>query len=56
MMKYQALKGFAGLVSMRKGDVKELPEAMAAPLLSCGYVVEVPNSKTGRAKQKEKKE
>ena len=26
LMKYRALKGFSGLISMKKGEVKEVPQ------------------------------
>ena len=39
MSEYKALKGFAGLFSMRKGDVKEIKdEALVSDLLQAGYI------------------
>ena len=31
---------FAGQVSMAAGEVREIPEDLAAPLLRCGYLKE----------------
>ena len=39
MSEFRALKGFAGLISMRKGDVKEIKdEALVNDLLRAGYI------------------
>lgn len=39
MSEFRALKGFAGLISMRKGDVKEISdEALVNDLLRAGYI------------------
>lgn len=39
MSEYKALKGFAGLISMKKGDVKEIKdEALVNDLLKAGYI------------------
>lgn len=49
---YKALKSFAGKVSMRKGDVKEINDkGIAEDLLNAGYIEEVKPAK----KEKEKK-
>lgn len=64
-MRVKANKTFAGVqVSMRKGDVKELPEGEALfDLLRCGYVAEVKDSggvensregKRGNSRRREK--
>ena len=37
-MKVKATIGFAGLVCMAPGEIREIPEEDAAPLLDCGYV------------------
>ena len=37
-MKYEAKVTFAGQVTMRKGEVKELERSIASPLLKCGYI------------------
>lgn len=39
-MKYRATVSFAGQVCMDADEVQELPVEVAAPLLSCGYLVE----------------
>lgn len=39
---YKALKSFAGVVSMRKGDVKEINDKeIVKDLLNAGYIEEV---------------
>ena len=38
-MKVKATVSFAGEVTMAVNEVRELPEAVASPLLSCGYVI-----------------
>lgn len=39
MSEFRALKGFAGLLSMKKGDVKEIKdEALVNDLLRAGYI------------------
>jgi hypothetical protein len=49
---YKALKSFAGKVSMRKGDVKEINDkGIVEDLLNAGYIEEVKPAK----KEKEKK-
>ena len=38
-MKYRALKGFSGLISMKKGEVKEIKDKhIADDLLKAGYI------------------
>lgn len=37
-MKVQATTSFAGEICMAKGDVRDVPESIAAPLLDCGYL------------------
>lgn len=42
-MKIEAQKTFAGLISMKKGQIRELPQGAAlSDLLRCGYVREIP--------------
>ncbi len=49
---YKALKSFAGKVSMRKDDVKEINDkGIVEDLLNAGYIEEVKPAK----KEKEKK-
>lgn len=39
---YKAIKGFSGLVTMRKGEVKEIKNKdVVKDLLKAGYIVEV---------------
>ena len=38
MKNYRAAVSFAGQVSMAAGEVREIPEDLAAPLLRCGYL------------------
>lgn len=44
-MKVKATINFAGKISMKKGEVREVDEAIASPLLSCGYLKKVTNNK-----------
>ena len=37
-MKYEAQITFAGKVSMRAGEVRELERSLAEPLIKCGYL------------------
>ena len=37
-MKVKATTSFAGEICMAKGDVRDDPESVAAPLLECGYL------------------
>ena len=37
-MKVKATTSFAGEICMAKGDVRDVPENVAAPLLECGYL------------------
>lgn len=39
-MKYEAQITFAGQVTMRKGEVRELDRSVASPLVKCGYLKE----------------
>lgn len=40
-MQYKALKSFSGLISMAKGEVKEIKDsAIAKDLLQAGYIAE----------------
>lgn len=43
-MKVKATTSFAGEICMAAGEVRDVPEDVAAPLLKCGYLepVEVP--------------
>ena len=49
LMKYRALKGFSGLISMKKGDVKEINDKyIVDDLLKAKYIepIEKPKTKT----------
>lgn len=37
-MKVKATTNFAGKICMARGDVRDVPESVAAPLLECGYL------------------
>lgn len=39
-MKVRATLSFAGQISIGPGEVRDVPEDIAAPLLACGYLVE----------------
>ena len=52
MAKVSALKSFAGVITMYKGEVRELPESAALrELIACGYVAVL----GGEAAQEDKK-
>ena len=47
LMKYRALKGFSGLISMKKGEVKEIKDQyIVDDLLKAGYIEAVEKPKT----------
>ena len=52
MKKYKATVGFCGIVSMYQGEVRELPEEIAAELLACGYIEEAETAKADKPKPK----
>ncbi len=37
-MKVKAMTNFAGEICMAAGEVRDVPESVAAPLLKCGYL------------------
>lgn len=37
-MKVKATTNFAGEICMSVGEVRDVPESVAAPLLECGYL------------------
>ena len=51
-MQYRATISFAGEVSMYAGEVREVEESKAAPLVECGYLK--PVEKHAAAKKKSK--
>ena len=49
-MKVRALIGFSGLVSMRKGEVKEIRDkAIVTDLLRAGYVEQIEKPKNKKS-------
>ncbi len=49
-MKVRALIGFSGLVSMRKGEVKEIRDKnIVADLLRAGYIEPIEKPKTKKS-------
>lgn len=54
---YKALKSFAGAVSMRKGDVKEINDKeIVKDLLNAGYIEEVKPAKKEKKVQEVQEE
>ena len=44
---YRAIKGFSGLITMRKDEVREIKDkAIVKDLLKAGYIVEVKPEKS----------
>ena len=55
-MAYIATKSFTGIISMKKGDVRDITdEALAKDLLNAGYVKELEESKPKASSKKPKK-
>lgn len=61
-MKVKATTNFAGEVCMATGEVRDVPENIAAPLLKCGYLelaepekAEEPEKAAGTSKKKSAK-
>lgn len=52
MKNYRAAVSFAGQVSMAAGEVREIPEDLAAPLLRCGYLKEAEGEKPSASPSK----
>ena len=50
---YKATKTFAGLVNMKRGEIRELSEAEAKPLLKAGYIEKVGGKSEAKAEAKE---
>ncbi|QDW74364.1 hypothetical protein FND36_10160 [Lachnospiraceae bacterium KGMB03038] len=50
-MKYRAIISFAGQVTMRKGEERELSSSLAAPLVKCGYLEAVKAVKKKESKR-----
>lgn len=55
-MKYKATKTFAGLVSMRRGEIRELSDEDAKSLLRAGYIEEVGGKNEAKAETEPKAE
>lgn len=52
---YKALVSFSGLISMRKGEVRELTDlAIIKDLLNAGYIEAVEEKKAEKTKKKTK--
>ena len=48
-MKYKALVGFSGLISMRKGEEREITDKyIAEDLLKAGYIEAIEKPKTNK--------
>ena len=53
---YRALRSFSGLVSMIKGEVKDIPNKwIAKDLLACGYIEAVEETVPAKEEKKETK-
>lgn len=50
MMQYKATVSFAGDVTMCAGEVREIADEKAAPLVACGYIVPVEKSTAAKKK------
>lgn len=48
-MKVKATTSFAGEICMAAGEVRDVPERIAAPLLKCGYLEAVEPAAAGAA-------
>ena len=47
-MKVKANVSFCGEVSMYKGEVREISNSLANPLLKCGYVTKIQKNKKNK--------
>ena len=54
MMKYEAQVSFAGQVTMKRGEIRELDRSFTAPLVKCGYLKEKRERKTVSTKESER--
>lgn len=51
LMKYRALKGFSGLISMRKGEIKVINDKeIVVDLIKAGYIEPIEKPKTTNKK------
>ena len=55
-MKVKATTSFAGEICMAKGDVRDVPESVAAPLLECGYLEALEPVQTSEQKDEQDSE
>ena len=55
-MTYKALKSFVGTVNAKKGEIKEIPDDLAANLLKVGYIEAVGSVKVEKIKTETKLE
>ncbi len=55
-MKVKATTNFAGEICMAKGDVRDVPESVAAPLLECGYLEALEPVQTSEQKDEQDSE
>jgi hypothetical protein len=52
-MAYKALRSFSGIISMKKGDVRDIKDSeVAKDLLRAGYVMELEESKPVKTSSK----
>ncbi len=55
-MKVKATTNFAGEICMARGDVRDVPESVAAPLLECGYLEALEPVQTSAQKDEQNSE
>ena len=55
-MKVKATTNFAGEICMARGDVRDVPESVAAPLLECGYLEALEPVQTSEQKDEQDSE
>ena len=55
-MKVKATTNFAGEICMARGDVRDVPESVAAPLLECGYLEALEPVQTSEQKDEQESE
>ena len=55
-MKVKATTNFAGEICMARGDVRDVPESVAAPLLECGYLEALEPAQTSEQKDEQNSE
>ena len=50
---YKAMVTFCGIVNMTRGEVRELSDEVAKPLLNCGYIKDLEEKQKKAAEVKE---